>query len=210
MKKTYTYYILLCVLLLIITEATKYFLQIDKLVYNSLAENLTSSQINNLISLQKKWQWIGYLFVPIFILLKTLVVSSFLYIGVFFFSRKEIVFKSILSNVLKAEFIFLIIPILKIIWFNIFQTNYSLEDIQYFYPLSGLNIIGYKSIEPWLIYPLQTLNLFEIAYIIYLSYRIGYLTNSSADNGLKIVGYSYVPALLLWVTVVMFFTLNNS
>mgnify|MGYP003395149940 CR=1 FL=1 len=73
-----------------------------------------------------------------------------------------------------------------------------------------LNIIGFKGLEPWLIYPLQTLNLFEIAYIIYLSYQIGYLTKTNADNGLKIVSYSYVPALFLWVVVVMFFTLNYS
>jgi hypothetical protein len=41
-----------------------------------------------------------------------------------------------------------IIPIFKIIWFYFFQTNYTLEDIQYFYPLSALNIVDYKELEP--------------------------------------------------------------
>ncbi len=210
MKKNYLKYFLLCTFLLIISETTKYFLLIDKLVYNSLAENLTSSQINNIISLQKKWQWIGYLFVPIYVLLKTSIVASVLYIGTFFFNKNEITFKNIWSIVINAEFIFLLMPIFKIVWFYFFQTNYTLEDIQYYFPLSAINITGYKGIEAWLIYPLQTLNLFEVAYIIYLSHQIGSLTKTNADDGLKIVSYSYLLALLLWVTVVMFFTLNYS
>jgi hypothetical protein len=43
--------------------------------------------------------------------------------------------------VIIAEFVFLLVPIFKIIWFYFFQTNYTLEDIQYFYPLSALNIV---------------------------------------------------------------------
>jgi hypothetical protein len=182
---------------------------LEDLLFSSLAENLTSKQIENFFNFQKKWQWISYVFIPIYVLLKVSIISSVLYIGAFF-TNKETTFKTLFSIVLSAEFIFLIIPILKIIWFYFFLTNYTLEDIQYFFPLSALNITGYKGIDPWLIYPLQVLNLFEVAYIVYLSYQIGKLTKTNADTGLKIVAYSYVPALLLWVAVVMFFTLNYS
>ena len=115
-----------------------------------------------------------------------------------------------LSTYFIELFIFLLVPILKIIWFYFFQTNYTLEDIQYFYPLSALNIIGYAGLEPWLIYPLQILNLFELAYIIYLAYQIGKVTSTNTDTGFKIMMYSYVPTLLLWVCVVMFLTLSMS
>jgi hypothetical protein len=210
MKSTFAKYVLLCIILLILSQAIKYFLSFDKLIYNSLAESLTSNQIEKILSLQKKWQWTGYVFVPFYVLLKTSIITSVLYIGSFFFSKKDITFKNIWNCILNAEFIFLLVPLLKLVWFYFFQTNYTLEDIQYFYPLSALNIIGYNGLDKWLIYPLQTLNLFEVAYIVYLSYQIGSLTKTNADNGLKIVGYSYVPALLLWVTVIMFFTLNYS
>lgn len=210
MKSTFIKYVLLCLILLIFSEGIKYALSFDKLVYNSLAESLSSNQIEKILSFQEKWQWVGYAFVPIYILFKTSIIASVLYIGTFFFSKKDITFKNIWNCILNAEFIFLLVPLLKLVWFYFFQTNYTLEDIQYFFPFSALNIIGFKGIEPWLLYPLQTLNLFEVAYIMYLSYQIGYLTKTNADNGLKIVAYSYVPALLLWVTVVMFFTLNYS
>lgn len=202
--------LLLSVITIIFFEILKFVLKIDLLLYTELSKNMTNTQVEDFFTTQLKFKWFGYAIVPIFILIKTLTISTFIYIGMFFFNNEEITFSKVWNGVLKAEFVFLLVPIFKIIWFNFFQTNCTLEDIQYFYPLSALNIIGYKGIEPWLIYPLQTLNLFEFAYIIYLSYQIGYLTKTNADNGLKIVSYSYVPALVLWVCVVMFFTLNYS
>ena len=210
MKSTFYRYLLFVIIFILINEITKQLLNFNKLLSFSLTEQLTSSQIEEYFKFQNKWKFISFIFIPIFVLLKTFFITTILYIGAFFYSKNEIAFKNIWSIVISAEFIFLIVPIFKIIWFYFYQTNYNLEDIQYFYPLSALNIIGYKGIEPWLIYPLQTLNLFELVYIINLAYQIGALTKTNADTGLKIVAYSYVPALLLWVTVVMFFTLNYS
>lgn len=210
MKSTFFKYLVLSITLIVLTELTKHFLHFDKFLYNSLAEKLTSKQIENYFEMQSKWKWLGYVFVPVFVLVKTLIIASAVYTAVFFFNKNKISFKSILNIVLKAEFIFLLVPILKIIWFYFFQTNYTLEDIQYFYPLSALNIIGYAGLEPWLIYPLQILNLFELAYIIYLAYQIGKVTSTNTDTGFKIMMYSYVPTLLLWVCVVMFLTLSMS
>lgn len=209
MKKNNFILLVLCFSYIIITEIPIYLLNTNELLYNSLLEKLGREQVNDVINLQQKWKWVGYLLIPIYLFFKCLIISSVLYTGVFLFN-KEMEFKRILNLTLNAEFIFLLIPIFKIIWFYFFQVNYTLEDIQYIYPISAINITGYKCLEPWLIYPLQTLNLFEVAYIIYLAYQIGALTKTNADTGLKIVAYSYVPALLLWVTVVMFFTLNYS
>lgn len=203
----YCLIILLYVLIILFLEKI---LKIQEMSYSNLAERLTRTQLKEMFDLQDKTKLINYVIFPLFILLKTLIIASIIYIGSFFYSKNEIAFKNIWSIVISAEFIFLLVPIFKIIWFYFFQTNYTLEDLQYFYPISAINITGYKGLEPWLIYPLQTLNLFELAYIIYLAYQIGTLTKTNADTGLKIVAFSYVPALLLWVTVVMFFTLNYS
>ena len=208
MKHTFTKYALLCFIIIALTELLKSCVNFNELIYNNLSENFSTNQIKKILNLQEKWKWVGYVFIPVYILLKTSIISSIIYIGVFFLSKKEVRFKSILSNVISAEFIFLFVPILKIIWFHFFQTNYTIEDIQFFYPFSALNIFDYKGLEPWFIYLFQTINLFEIVYIIYLGYKIGYITGTNADYGLKIISYSYIPALLLWITVVMFFTLN--
>lgn len=191
-------------------------LPVNDLLYQSYSEKLTTAQIEKIFALQEKWQWISYTTVPILLLIKVTVIASILYVGTFFYSKTKITFKQLFSVVVKAELVFLGVGVLKIVWFYFFQTNYTLEDLQYFYPLSALNIVGYNGLEAWFIYPFQVLNLFELAYWLILAYFIGKLAFTTKDKGkpmdlgLKIVASSYGSALLLWVVVVMFFTLNYS
>ena len=210
MKSPLFKFLILSIILIFLSEIANRVFDLRGLLYNSLSEQLTSKQIKDYLEFQDKWQWVSYFMVPILVIIKTVLITSALYIGVFIFNKYTVTFKKLWEIVLNSEFIFLLVPICKIVWFSFFETEYKLIDIQYFYPLSALNIISYKGLEPWLIYPLQTLNLFELAYIVYLSYQIGNLIKTNADSGLKIVASSYIPALLLWVSIVMFFTLNFS
>jgi len=179
-----------------------------------LNDRLTDSQINDYLELHFKIKTISYFSIPFFLLIKTTLVATCLYMGAFFFSKVSFTFKKLWSIAVKAEYVFLLVGALKIVWFYFFQTTYSLEDLQYFYPLSGLNIIGYAGLEPWYIYPLQVLNLFEVAYWLVLGYFLGQLVFKDKaypmQEGLKVVAMSYGPALLLWVALVMFLTLNYS
>ena len=194
----------------------KYVLENEEVLLVYLSEKLNTKQIEIFFNFQKKWQWFSYLLIPLVLLIKTALISSVLYIGTFFYSKTKVTFKNLWEVVIKAEFVFLGVGVLKIIWFYFFQTNYTLEDLQYFYPLSALNIVGYKGLDAWFIYPLQVLNLFELAYWLLLAYFIGKLAFTEKDKGkpmdlgFKIVASSYGSALLLWVVVVMFFTLNYS
>ncbi|WP_175460257.1 hypothetical protein [Flavobacterium frigoris] len=176
----------------------------------SLTNTLKSDDLEKYLNLREKWAFVSYLLIPVIILIKLVLISSILNISMFMFSEKKIKFKQLFHIIIKAEFIFLLVPIFKIIWFYFFKTNYTLEDIQFFYPLSALSIVGYKGLEPWLIYPFQVINLFELAYWLLLAYFIGKITETNMDHGLKIVSSSYGSALLLWVVVIMFFTLNYS
>ena len=194
----------------------KYVLENEEVLLVYLSEKLNAKQIENFFNFQKKWQWFSCAIIPIILLIKTSIIASVLYIGTFFYSKAKVTFKQLFNAVVKAEFVFLGVGVLKIVWFYFFQTNYTLEDLQYFYPLSALNIVGYQGLESWFIYPLQVLNLFELAYWLLLSYFVGKLAFTEKDKGkpmdlgFKIVASSYGSALLLWVVVVMFFTLNYS
>jgi hypothetical protein len=207
MKNSYLKYIILTLSLLFISEMLNYILGTDKLLQNSLSEQLTARQIEKYIEMKEKWRYFSYVFIAIYMLLKTSIIASTLYIGVFF-RNKDNSFNKLWDIVLNAEFIFLLVPIFKTVWLYFFESQFTLEDVQYFFPLSLLNIGGYEHLEPWLMYPLQTFNLFELTYIIYLGYQLGSLTQTNPDTGLKIVAYSYVPALVLWITFIMFLTLN--
>lgn len=207
MKNFYIY--LLIILSISLTVITKRIINSDELLVNSLVEYYSYEQIESLLSIQKKWQWIGYVMLPLIILIKTSIIAAILDAGCFFFG-KEIKYKNLFNIVVKAEFIFLLVIIFKTSWFYFIQTDYSLEDLQYFYPLSALNIIGYEGLQPWFIYPFQVLNLFELAYWFTLAYLIGKELNENTDNGFSIVASSYGVSLLIWIVGVMFFTLNMS
>jgi hypothetical protein len=209
MNKNFNIFLGLLTITFIIGFLSKELLNADELVISSLAKYLTAQQIEETIDFQKKWQWISYIIAPLLLLLKVSITAFIIDAGCFFFD-KEIKYKHLFNIVVKAEFIFLGVIVLKTIWFYVFQQDYTLEDLQYFYPLSALNIVGYNSLQPWYIYPLQVLNLFEIAYWFILAYLLGKELKVTTKKGLTIVASSYGVGLAIWVVAVMFLTLNMS
>ena len=103
-------------------------LNIEKLIVDNFINNLTTDQINDYLNFQKKWQWLTYAIIPLFLLIKTALITSVLYIGTFFYSKVKVTFKQLFNAVVKAEFVFLGIGVLKIVWFYFFQTNYKLTS----------------------------------------------------------------------------------
>ena len=180
----------------------------DELISEYFSNSISTDQLIKILELNQKWQWLGYVLLPVILLLKIAVISSVLYMGTFFFEKK-IAYKRLLTIVTKAEFIFVLVALVKLLWF-VFQDDYTLQDVQSFYPLSALSVVGYEELQPWFVYPFQTLNLFELAYWIILAWLIGKEIQSTTDKALKIVASSYGSALLIWVVAVMFFTLNVS
>lgn len=196
-------------LVILLTVISNYILNITQITYNIFAENLAERQLVKVMEKIDNLKKVTFIIIPITLLLKTSIIAAILDIGCFFFS-KEIKYKRLFNIVVKAEFIFLLVIVFKTAWFYFFKTEYNLEDLQNFYPLSALNIIGYEGLQPWFIYPFQVLNLFELAYWFNLAYLIGKELNENTDKGFSIVASSYGVSLLIWVVGVMFFTLNIS
>tara|TARA_B110000967_G_C18890279_1_gene566854 strand:+ start:1007 stop:1633 length:627 start_codon:yes stop_codon:yes gene_type:complete len=208
MKNTFLFFLLI-VITFAFAVLYKQLLDFDELLINSLAERITSNQIEEFLSFQKKWQWLYYFILPLLLFIKISIIALILDVGCFFFD-KEIKYKKLFNIVAKAEFVFLGVIILKTIWFYVFQQDYTLENLQYFYPLSALNIVGYEGLQTWFIYPFQVINLFEFAYWFILASLISKELKTTTSKGFSIVASSYGVALLIWVVGVMFFTLNTS
>lgn len=207
-------YIIIILILSIIFSVSNYLasliLNYDQLIVKSIEISFTEEQISNYLTFKSKARFIIFLIYPFWMGLKISIIAAILDAGCFFFS-KEIKYKKLFNIVVKAEFIFLLVIVFKTAWFYFFKTDYNLEDLQYFYPLSALNIIGYEGLQPWFIYPFQILNLFELFYWFILAYLIGKeINDTESTKGMQIVASSYGVGLLIWVVGVMFFTLNMS
>jgi hypothetical protein len=207
--KYFNLFFLLCLAYLGIGIITQELLKTEILLAETLLEQFTRDQVIEVVNFNRKWEWITYILLPIILLLKIAVIAKIIDVGAFFIDKK-VSYSKLFSAVLKAEFIFLVAPVLKLGWFYFFKTDFGLVDLQNFYPLSLINITGYENLKSWFIYPLQALNLIEMAYWFLLAYQIKKLLEIDFGKSFGIVMSSYGVVLLIWIIAVMFFTLNMS
>ncbi|WP_159468153.1 hypothetical protein [Dyadobacter sp. 3J3] len=199
----------LLVFVVLISMMTSKMLISDQLYFNTLAGTLGRSQIEAILSQNRKWEWTWYAFIPIIYFAKCSLIALCLSLSIFYATENEFEFKKMFQTAVKAEFVFLIPPVVKLVWFRFFQHTYTLQDLQYFYPLSALNMFDPKSLEPWLIYPLQVLNIFEVIYWIVLAYLLTKeLPELDMNRSMTVVMASYGTGLVIWVAFVMFLTLT--
>ncbi|WP_345947695.1 hypothetical protein ABDD95_12635 [Mucilaginibacter sp. PAMB04274] len=139
-----------------------------------------------------------------YLLVKCLLVSFCLYTG-FFIAGRVLSFRQIFGVVTLAESAFIISALLKVCWFHWRYPNGSLMEWHSVYMLS---IIGFFNHVPaaWS-YALQTMNGFELVYILTMAFGISRMTGNTYKNELTVVAASYMPVLLLWVVIVTFCTI---
>ena len=128
----------------------------------------------------------------------------------FYDTENKIKFKQLFRVALLGEFVLVLVGYFKFGYFYFMRTEYTLQDIQQFHPLSYTNFLDLNTLEPWLVYPLQTINLFEIGYFFVLVYGLHKLLKNKYAKSFEVVAVSYGTGLFIWIGLVMFLTLNLS
>jgi hypothetical protein len=183
----------------------------DIVFYNSFSEQLTYERSMKLFAEIKRLSWMNYVFIPVMLMIKFTLVSIVLYIGVFFFDlHDKISFGKIFRIVIACEIVFVFAGFIKFLWFYLFAGNYDLNDISFFYPLSLINLFKISEVNKIWIFPLQSVNVFQVFYILSLSYGLNKSGKMGKTQSDKVVIYSYMPALLFWVVLIMFISIDSS
>ncbi|MBB6372579.1 hypothetical protein [Chryseobacterium shigense] len=202
--------IVLCYLLLIYLDTT--YITTNSKIIDFLAKDYPSKAIQDYIESRQKWWWLEYSITPILIGLKILLVAFCLnFIKLFDLPGLEkLKFSDLITLVLIAEFAFIIAGFYKFVNFYWIDTDYTVENLQTYYPISLLNMKEYISPEKWLAYPLQLVNLFEFVYWGILAWGIWELSEQkiSFKKSFGLTTITYGVGLLFWVGVVSFFILN--
>lgn len=211
--KSLVLYLIIIMFGIISAFSIQYLFIEDYLYYQTFNEQITFDQITKMLQISKKYYWLGYVFVPIIILIRVISTSIFLYIGVFFTNLK-IEFSKLFKVALLADFIFVLSGLAKLIILIFFKEVSTLEDLQ-FTPLSVMEFLDYGKVDPLFIYPLSLLNVFELLYFLVLAWLLVSAINEANQErsvnfgkSLKLVTASYGSGLLLWVVFVMFISLN--
>lgn len=181
----------------------------NELFLDSFTQSVSINKAEEMLAQMLKYSWLGYVVAPFLLILKWLFVSCLIYTALFF-AQIETSFKALWRIVVLAEWVFVIAAAVKFCWFYFFATDYTLEDLQFCYPLSAANLFTPGELEAWWVYPFQLINLFELAYWVVLAYLLGKVLQQPTGKALEHVVKGYGTGLLLWVLLVVFITLNFS
>jgi hypothetical protein len=204
--KGWQYFLILTGMGIIIEIAINYLFLSEGLYYQSFGERIAADRIAKMIELSQKWQWLGYVFVPIAILIRVSFTSVCLYIG-YFLANVKSRFKDLFKASLLADFVFVLTGLTKLFVLIFIKEVSTLDDLQ-FQPLSLLELLNKKSIDVVFIYPLSLINVFEFSYWIILAWLLSRIIEKPYANSLKTVVSCYGSGLFLWVVFVMFLTIN--
>lgn len=202
--------ILLCYIILIYLD--KNYIATSSKIIDFLAKDYPNEVVQNYMESQKKWWWVNYAVTPLLIGIKILLVAFCLnFIKLLDLpSLDNIKFSDLIFLALIGESVFVIAGFYKFVNFYWIDTDYSMETLQTYYPISLLNLRDSISTEKWLTYPLQLVNLFELFYWGILAWGIWELSENkiSFPKSLGLTTITYGVGLLFWVGVVSFFILN--
>ncbi len=199
-------YLLLTTFFLLLTFGINECFMSEEIYFQSFGEKLATDRIIKMIDFSLKWQWTGYVVIPLVILIRVNFTAVCIFIGNIL-CNSNIRYRDLFKAVLLSDFVFVFAGIIKLVLLIFFKQVETLEDLQ-FQPFSLLELVDQSKIEPFLLYPLSLFSVFELLYWFVLAWLLSRLINRSFAFSLKRVAVSYGAGLFLWVLLVMFITIN--
>ena len=184
-------------------------LPFNRMIYNSLSDQLSANRIQKLIEGQQKWRWLSYALMPILLIIKWFLVAVAIDVGAMFF-EVELKFKKAFQIAMLSEMAFLLLLAVKFGWFFYNRDTLTLAYVQAFMPLSLSSFIDVSKIDKWFIYPLQVINIFELIYWLLLAYFLGIELKKPSGKAFQFVLGTYGVGLLIWIIFMAFLILNFS
>lgn len=197
----------ICALAIALSFTVSRFLISDDLYYQSFGEQLDYDRIVELVNIGKKWQWLGYAIMPVVYFIKFFFAAGSILIGCLV-AGHNLSFRKLFNVVVIAEFVFLLSTIIKVVWFGFINETYTLQELQNFAPLSLLSLFESSLVDPWLLYPLQLINVFEVVYCILLAAGLSLLLKQPLSKTTVIIFASYGLGIMVWAIFVVFLSMN--
>ena len=180
----------------------------DDVYYNTLGGKTSTDKIDSIIQLQHRMGLVSYILVPFELLLRVAAASFCLLTALFATGRQKLSTGTVIKIALFAETASVAYALLKMILLAFFHPINSLQELQAFAPLSLYSIANGAAFPSWLAYPLQTINLFEITYWLFLALGLRYYLREPLSKMLLLVLGSYGLGLVCWLTAISFLILN--
>lgn len=194
---------------LFITFISNQYIFGEEVYVRSFSDKLSVQSIEAFLGVREKyWLW-GYVASPIIIVIKVSFAAICISIGAVL-SNISFNFKTIFKAALLAEVVFIVAQVLYLINVSSHLDTLTLETAANYYPLTILSYFGTENVVQWLQYPIQTLNLFEVFYMMAIAWLLSKQWKEDFMESLAVVVPSYATGFLLWLVFVTFVTLQVS
>jgi hypothetical protein len=181
----------------------------DQVYYYSLGGRVSADKLAAFLDAQHHTSFLSYVLVPVSLVIRMTLVAFCLLTGLLLTSQK-LAFQTILRIVLFAESGFAAGVLLKLLLLTFSKEIGSLSQFETFAPLSLYSLIGASSVPAWLTYPLQTLDLFQVAYCLLLAAGLCYYLPIPFKKACWLVLGSYGTAIVCCMIVFTFFIFSNT
>lgn len=180
----------------------------DGMFYRTFEAQLAASHIDAMLEVRQRYVWVSYLVMPLYLLLKIGFTAFCLFLGALL-ADYDLRFSDAFKVGLVAEGIFVVAAYAKAAWLSVSPVE-TIQALGAFYPLSLLSVLGPEAVAPWLHYPLQLANPFEVGYWLLLAAGLCGVLRQRFRRMLGLVVTSYGAGLAIYVAAVVFLSLNLS
>jgi len=179
----------------------------EEYYYQNLSSQLPGIAVEELLESRQQFWWLAYLSQVIVLLFKVFFAVLCIFIGAVLSDLKSS-FHELFRSVIIAETVFIIAQLIYL--YNLYnhRSVITFENIIDYYPLSMLKLLGADTVATWLYYPLQTINLFEFVFILFVSWLLAREWRTGTIETINIVLPSYGIGLLIWMVLVVFLTIQ--
>ncbi len=195
----------LTILTIIVVFLQPYLIDVNSLYLNSYSSQLDENSINSIINSYNRYHLFSYPLTIVMLLVKLSLISLLFYAGIYM-KKIDVSCKSMLTVILNSEYILIAGSIISILFISLTNSHPTITDL-YTPPFSVLALFKSSEVEPWLRYPFSLLNIFEVFYWVALIVQWKKLTGKTYGESFDFIGSTYGLGLLLWVLVVVFFTI---
>lgn len=200
------YFLFLCIFQGFLVFIYQDLIVYDNLFYEALGSQMDFERIQKTLDFQKQYQWVVYLALPIFMMIRILLVTCCLNIGSLL-EKYDASFSGFFQASMYAQTIYLFPMITKLIYFYFIHTDYTLGELNSFNPFSLLGLFDVKELELWQLSFLGFFNLYQLSFVLFLAYRVQFLIQKDFSQSLGFVGLSYGAGLFIWIVFLMFLQL---
>lgn len=200
-------FIALAAMYLALVFISEWFIITDEFLIDQLGTMYPVYLIEDMMEVRKKFWWVGYALEPITLSLKLLMLYAVVSIAALL---RDIDYSA--SQIIKAGLIGDSVFFVAKCWFlleiHLNLGSFNMETVGDLYPLSLLKIWGSEQVVSWLRYPLQTMNLFEVFYVLIVCAVLKKMWKIDFLEIFNLIFPAYLSGLLLLMTFVAFITIQ--